>query len=280
MIIYNSTASNRNLNSLKKLNRELSLFKDINQTKKLTNKNLVEKKKESVIDKLPIIEYFVTGGINKVLTYLNLNKKKIKRANIVHAKVDKTEIIKATSKSHAEKLFKAEMVLMHQAMIIDSDKVINQNLVNIFIDDITPIDSYSGFNTEDMFMRDVKNHKSYSFIPADDKLCKNENMCVPDQFIATYGPLIKKLNYAYFISLCERVYKQIHHKLDIVHAKDSLDKGIDYDSDDTEQWDISDGVTPKMLMMICEILDISHYAYDITKQCFLKYISKIDIILL
>ena len=75
LIIYNSTASNRNLNSLKKLNRELSLFKDINQTKKLTNKNLVEKKKESAIDKLPIIEYFVTGGINKVLTYLNLNKK-------------------------------------------------------------------------------------------------------------------------------------------------------------------------------------------------------------
>jgi len=75
LIIYNSTASNRNLNSLKKLNRELSLFKDINQTKKLTNKNLVEKKKESAIDKLPIIEYFVTEGINKVLTYLNLNKK-------------------------------------------------------------------------------------------------------------------------------------------------------------------------------------------------------------
>ena len=78
LIIYNSTASNRNLNSLKKLNRELSLFKDINQTKKLTNKNLVEKKKESAIDKLPIIEYFVTGGINKVLTYLNLNKKIIR----------------------------------------------------------------------------------------------------------------------------------------------------------------------------------------------------------
>jgi len=75
LIIYNSTASNRNLNSLKKLNRELSLFNDIKQTKKLTNKNLVEEKKESAIDKLPISEYFVTGGINKVLTYLNLNKK-------------------------------------------------------------------------------------------------------------------------------------------------------------------------------------------------------------
>ena len=272
LIIFNSTSSNRNLNSLKKLNRELLIFNDIKQTKKLTIKNLVEKKRETTTENLPTAEYFVTGGINKVLTYLNLNKKNIKRRNVVNARVDKTEVIKATSKSHAEKLFKAEMVKMHQAMIIDSDKVINQKLIDIFIDDITPINSYNAIKTEDIFMRDVKHHKSYSFIPADDKLCKNENMCVPDQFIATYGPLIKKLNYDYFILLCERVYNQINFKLDIVHANNSLDKGVN--DNDVEQWEITDGVTPKMLMMICEILDISHYAYDITKQCFLKHISK------
>ena len=195
LINHNSTSSNRNLNSLKKLNSELSFFNDIKQSKNLSNKDLVEKKREKAIEKLPEVKYtefFITGGINKAITYENINKKLKKRKNeSVRVRVDKTEVIKATSKAHAEKLFNDKMIKMNQDMLIESDKITNQEIIDIFIDDITPIDKYCGINTEDMFMRDVKNHKGYSFIPANDKLCINENMCVPDQFVAKYGPLIK-----------------------------------------------------------------------------------------
>ncbi len=37
---------------------------------------------------------------------------------------------------------------------------------------------------------------------------------------------------------------------------------------------LKDGVTPNMLLKICEKLDISRYACDMKRKCFLKYISK------
>ena len=55
-----------------------------------------------------------------------------------------------------------------------------------------------------------------------------------------------------------------------------LDKGIDDDEyeDRPAIWTLSDGITPKMLLDICKHFDISHYAYDISKKCFLKYLSQ------
>ena len=40
------------------------------------------------------------------------------------------------------------------------------------------------------------------------------------------------------------------------------------------RWVPVDGVTPKMLYEICQILHISHYAFDATNKCFLKYVSE------
>ena len=43
-----------------------------------------------------------------------------------------------------------------------------------------------------------------------------------------------------------------------------------YDSIDL--W--KEGITPEFLEFICRFYDISHYAYDINNECFMKYISK------
>ena len=52
-----------------------------------------------------------------------------------------------------------------------------------------------------------------------------------------------------------------------------------FDDDDEPEmiqnrWVPADGVTPKMLYEICQILHISHYAFDATNKCFLKYVSE------
>jgi hypothetical protein len=53
---------------------------------------------------------------------------------------------------------------------------------------------------------------------------------------------------------------------------------IDIKDDDDEEpknkrWELKDGVSPVMLTDICKLLNISTYAYDVTKKCFLKHVA-------
>jgi hypothetical protein len=112
----------------------------------------------------------------------------------------------------------------------------------------------------------------YNFIPADDKFDTNQNFCVPDTFLGIYSQYIKSLNLNRFIDLCYQVRGEKRHEERKINLLDEGIKEVDEDKE-TKQWTIQDGVTPKMLNDICQILDISHYAFDITKKCFLKSIS-------
>jgi len=93
-------------------------------------------------------------------------------------------------------------------------------------------------------------------------------LCI-DTFVGIYGHLIKKLTRDYFIKLCYEV-----KGINMTTNKNHLDQGIDEDEDEKNNlWKIEDGITPDMIQKICQKLNISHYAFDVTKKCFLKHIT-------
>ena len=127
--------------------------------------------------------------------------------------------------------------------------------------------------TEDMMMKRAK-AVQYAFLPeVFDKHEKDDGFCVLNTFVATYSQYIKKLTQERFIQLCYEV-KGI--QVSNINSLNSLDKDIDDDEPEMikNTWVPEDGISPKMLIEICKILHISHYAFDATNKCFLKYVSE------
>ena len=91
----------------------------------------------------------------------------------------------------------------------------------------------------------------YDFFSEDKQYLKNTGYCVLDNIIGRYegrAKIKKKLNREWFVSKCNEVAE---------HG-----------------WQVEDGVTPEMIQHTMELLDISVYAFDVTKKCFSKYVCK------
>ena len=104
----------------------------------------------------------------------------------------------------------------------------------------------------------------YDFIPADTTHLKNEGFCVIDHLLGKYKDLEERMSQ---------------------WIKDNWNTGSDDDDEfmsglcasDYDEfgcllrrpfWTSSKGITPLMVQTLCIAFDISHYAYDITRQCF------------
>ena len=122
----------------------------------------------------------------------------------------------------------------------------------------------------DMYLR-AANPIEYNFFSQDTTHLKNNGFCVVDTFLGVYSPLIKKLNLDYLIKLCYTIRGETPPtNTKIINL---LDIGINDDDNDKIGWTIDQGITPDMINKICIELNISHYAFDVTKHCFLKNVA-------
>jgi len=183
--------------------------------------------------------------------------------------------IKAKNKAEAEQLFVAKARETFNNSNTDADSNTNRSnrFLSAVISSIYAEKSFKASSENDQLMKAAA-HVDYSFVPADTSLLKNNGFCVLDQFIGIYGEKIKHLTKEYFVDLCYKVRGEQQPAKKEISALDVGIEGIEDDDDRPDAWKISDGVSPDMLRKICEIEDISHYCFDITRKCFSKYVSK------
>jgi len=220
--------------------------------------------------------FFVSGVIKATETYMNKLKKtgSIKEQTYQLSEQPYALQIKAKNRAEAEEKFTASAEEYFASTRSGQDSNVNRTL-KYQSATVSSVSSESDFtaSSENSQLMKASSPVEYSFIPADVSLLNNTGFCVPDQFLGIYGPLKKHLTEEHFIKLCYQSRGEVQPEKKQISDLDRGIEGIEDDSD-SEAWNIKDGVSPDMLKKICEIEDISHYCFDITRKCFSKYISR------
>ena len=220
--------------------------------------------------------FFVSGVIKSSETYNGIFKKtgEIKTKTYQLYREPFALHIKAKSREEAEQKFhkRAEEHFNTSRPTEDSNINRTRTFTGATITSVSAESSFTASSEITQLMK-ASSPVEYSFIPADVSLLKNDGFCVLDQFLGIYGPLKKHLTKDHFIKLCYQVRGEIQPEKKKISDLDRGIEGIEDDSD-SEAWSIKDGVSPQMLKQICELEDISHYCFDITRKCFSKYVSR------
>ena len=254
------------------------------QAKKINEENKTKNKEAVEYFKQPLQNYFVKASVEINYTYDNglrksrYNKNGRVKGQMYESIFDKQKIndILKSIRARSPEEAKQKYVKIINENYVDNGAfagdtlVLKSSKINS-IGNITCTLAGHGDSPSGMMMKKYT-PLQYNFIPSDDKLLSTPGFCVPDVFIGTYSKFIKKLTLDYFITLC---YEARGEDRTAQKQKSLLDSDLIEDDDDCNmtKWDISKGVSPDMLKYICKKLNISMYAFDITKQCFLKTIS-------
>jgi len=283
--IYNAVG----LSALNKFQEKIEAIKEIESEKKYTKtaeakiknaKNKIENQEVLKYLKQPEKTFYVKGTVEILYNYKDLRKsrynkngrKKGELYEHVHEKIKENDVLKTIkARSEAEAIEKYKKQIYEDHGNDDGgfvkDTFVTKTTSVQGVSNITATAGGSGSATGNMMMRKYEPLK-YNFIQSNEKLISNPGFCVPDVFVGTYSKYIKKLTLEYFIKLCYEARGE--HP---TQKQKLLDLDIEDEIDESDKWDISKGVSPDMLKYICKKLNISMYAFDINKQCFLKTIA-------
>ena len=243
---------------------KINMFKNfalINKLEKESKSKRVKKLNEKIakIEKsinLPIKNYFISAKINRTVTYTN---KKGKKYSYVEETIAGKEILNdgrtVPARTEKEALIKYSEEAMENFDNEEPSEHMEYKVDNIQINSITlsPIHETNIQDTKDMPMF-LSCPLAYNFIEEEKAFLQLDNKigtCVIDNFIGMYGQELK-INRNDFIELC----KEYNNSFGFT------------------TWKIENGITARCVNSICEKYDITHYAFDITKNCFIKNISK------
>ena len=261
------------LASVKKLVRDLTTLKKaseiVMQSNKPISRKSVQEQKERV---QPFYEYHISGTVSTVTTYkYNTKRTKEQKEKKYYEDFPFAHTVRARSRKEAEQKYmdEAEAIYNIEGTADDTSRYKTRKITNTVDLRYT---NYGQSSSESKALMKASLPVIYEYIPNDESLNNNNGFCVPDTFLGIYADKIKSLTLDKFTDLC---YEARGESKAEVKQVSLLDVGIIDDEDNTtKQWQLSDGVSPEMLCKICEKLDISHYAFDITKKCFLKYTSR------
>jgi len=227
----------------KEYNKILQLIKKLNSKKHKKQLEEINEKIEKLEKQINTHTWHISGLINIKEAYKKVSKV---GKTYIYDKVELDGIIFKGTKDEAIAAFKNEMFKKYERD--DPSPEVEYRIKDIQILSIVKIDD-KVTKKEDMKMKQAS-QLEYNFINEYKDFLQNNGTCVIDNFIGMYGEklTISRKNFIYY---CKEYYKQ-------------------YNID----WKVEDGVSPKCVNSICERYDISHYALDINKSCFVKYISK------
>jgi Zn finger protein HypA/HybF involved in hydrogenase expression len=109
--------------------------------------------------------------------------------------------------------------------------------------------------TKNMRLKQGHDHYNYQLVDEEKKhlLSGVDGFCVIDNLVGVYGPLIKGLDSKEkIIKICTEYY-------------------LNYDN---VIFNPKDGISASCIDHICHLFQISHYAYDVNDQCFIKHVVK------
>jgi len=212
----------------------------------------------------PTQSFFIKGVVKTQSKYTKTTNKgthqypKVYHDNFVVAKT-----ITAKTEAFAIQMFRKMVTAEFEMEGYSKSTKVNE----VVIKRIEATSAYKARAEADTPMK-AASYANYHFIPSDDRHLQNDGFCVVDHFVGIYGPKIKKLTRDYFIGLCA----EFHGTKTVANQMDA-DLEDDDDVAAAPQWEIAQGITPKCLCWVCERLNISCYSFDITNQCFMKYIT-------
>ena len=194
-------------------------------------------------------KYHITAEINRGITFTSKKGKVTKYGSNALQTKDSlldSRVIEAKSEKEAKDIMIAEI---EEAFAMDEySGAAKYNVDSInFIDSVNE-SSLTTQHTTQMPMKYAE-HVDYSFTNEDKQFLNinSEGTCVIDNFIGLYGAELK---------LTRDDFIKLHQ--DFYNINDFWKKGI----------------APAFLEYICKLYDISHYAYDINNECFMKFISQ------